>query len=172
MFNSIKKMLSNPIKTVASDAFMSTIEQAKNNNSVNIENGESKYSEIFNKGLNALRKFSESSTNDLGTLQEAAEYFVEATELKKSRPEPYFYLAHIFYLLNEVSYALKYIRVVSVLEPAFKGLEQLKEMISGNHQQNPEPVKAEVKPAKPAPGTVTSISYKQFSSSLKTKKAI
>jgi hypothetical protein len=169
MFNPLKSLMSKPVKNLSANPLaqaMQNIEKVKEGNNVNQENNELKYAEIFNKGIYFMNKFAENSdTNgDLSLLFEASQLFTEALEIKKNRPEPYFFLTHIFLLIDEVSYALKYLKVLSFLEPSYPGLEDLKAMISDNSQikqSSENTVSTPVKANKPLPGTVTSVSYKQ-----------
>lgn len=172
MFNSLKSIFNKPVKNTAVNPLaqaMETIEKAKASSIVNEQSAEDRYSELFNKGIFYLRKFSDTTANDdLELLQKAAEFFTETFEIKKNRVEPYFYLAHIFYLINEVEQALKYIKIATFIDSNFPGLEHLKLMISNPvkeiyAEENTIVVK------KPAAGTVTSISYKQIRAKANTK---
>ncbi len=98
----------------------------------NTDHQDAKFVEVFNIGITLLKKFSANNDkiNDLNLLHNATKKFMEALEIKKNRPEPYFYLAYTFYLLNELSFAMTYMRVVAFLEPAFPGLKYLRENLA------------------------------------------
>lgn len=103
---------------------------------------ENDYNALFNKGVSYLNIFSyENNGNDKLLLHKAAISFTKAIELEKDKPESYFYMAYIFYFMKEFAFALKYLRVVSYLDPQFHALNELKNnILSARRDDSFEPV--------------------------------
>lgn len=95
------------------------------------EKSNNDFDKIINNALVSLRAFISSKTPDKKTLEETTRYLVEASKLKPSRPESYFYLSYIFNILGEVDTALKYFKTVALINPDFEGLDLLREDITG-----------------------------------------
>jgi hypothetical protein len=133
MFNIFKnvKAPKAPVTSDFNDAFKS-IQNSKEKLAVKVEDKEQKYSALTAKGMNYLKIFSEStnSNNDSDLLCDAATSLTEALEIKKNNAEPYFYLAYIFYLMKQESFAEKYLEIVTYMQPDYPGLDSLKEKIN------------------------------------------
>ena len=136
MFGLLKSLKKQSVSNVSglkdfSDVFES-IQTSKEKVSENIQERENNYNALFHEGMNCLKIFSENenSKNDLSLLHQAAKYFTEALEIKKTKAEPYFYLAYVFYLIQQTEYAINYLKVVAYIDPEFPKLENLREKIN------------------------------------------
>lgn len=131
------KMFKSLVTTKASDMSNMTnafeeINKSKSLMQNNTEVKDDKYEALFERGMFFLKKFSfsQNSLDDKKLLHEAANYFTKAIEEKQSKPDSYFYLSYIFYLIKEFDYAVNYLKVVTYLDPEFDGLEELKEKVT------------------------------------------
>lgn len=110
--SSNKDNIINPVMTNFQDKYNLIVEEAK---------------EIF---LDALEYIDSYQVNELlNLLREAADKFTEALKIKKSKPEPYFYLSYIFFILKDMPLAIKYFKVAEFMNPELYGLAQLKKNI-------------------------------------------
>lgn len=133
------KMFKALVTSKASDMsnFSTTFEEINKSKAImeiNSSIKEEEYNILFEEGMFFLKKFtfSENQSEDTNLLHQSAIRFTKALELKQSKADNYFYLAYIFYLMKEVSLALNYLKVVTTLDPSFKGLEELKNRILEN----------------------------------------
>lgn len=85
------------------------------------------YLKAFSRGLSCLKVFSE--TLDNKDLEEAMNYMLEANKINSNRAEPYYYLAHISYLVENMDLAKKYFKMASFLKPDLEGLVRLGQKI-------------------------------------------
>jgi tetratricopeptide (TPR) repeat protein len=100
-----------------------SLKSAKKEAAVNDEKFSDKYDTVFKDGRMYLKNFQKSQ--DVNTLQKAAEKFGEAIECKSTSAEANFYMAICFYLIGEDELAMKYLKVVQTVEPGYKGLNVL-----------------------------------------------
>ncbi|MFN8576090.1 MAG: hypothetical protein U0354_04475 [Candidatus Sericytochromatia bacterium] len=137
MFGNILKSLKNSVapsvKTMASNNFLNAINnldefKTAKENAIKASPSEDKYVNLFNEAILIFFQAVEDIETDYGyeLLQEAAEKFSEAIEIRKSKAEPYFYLSYIFLILGDLSSALKYFKVVEFMKPDLNGLATLK----------------------------------------------
>jgi hypothetical protein len=87
--------------------------------------------QVYRDGLQHFRTFVLSDGNDKNSLSQAIAKFKEALFIKKHNAGPYFYLSYIFYLCGDKSKAIKYLKIVKLIEPEFKGLNKLEKRILG-----------------------------------------
>lgn len=138
--NLLKSLTSNikPVKTMASNNFLNAINNLEDikaikesNNKVNNTETQDKYQIVFNEGLTLFLEAVYDIDSDYGfdLLKESAEKFSQAISIRKSKPEPYFYLAYIFFILQDISLAIKYFKVAEFMKPDLDGLAVLKKYI-------------------------------------------
>jgi tetratricopeptide (TPR) repeat protein len=125
---SIKK-----VKTFASTNFLSIINEAKNELETSDKEDkitkDDEFNEVYNNGLYYIHEFTEKPENK-DNLKLALEFFSEATTIKKNRAEPYYFLAYICYLIDDIPKAEKYFKISSYLKPEQKYLMSLGRKIS------------------------------------------
>lgn len=134
-----------PVKTVASSGFLNAlnnldeVKSAKQQTIVRDENLEDNFNNIYMEGIEFFKKFLDATNSQTGfdLLHKSANKFSKAIEIKKTKAEPYFYLAYIFFILKEISLSMKYLKVSSFLNPELRGLNQLKKEID-DYINNPQ----------------------------------
>lgn len=129
----IEKSKNLKIKTFASEGFLNILNEAKNQEK-NLSNDseiskDDKFEEVYNNGLYYIHEFSENPENK-DNLKLALEFFAEASTIKKNRAEPYYFLAYICYLVNDIPKAENYFKISSYLKPEQKYLMSLGRKIS------------------------------------------
>ncbi len=85
-----------------------------------------KFNELCNKGMEDLDSFSEGNGN---SLIEAVKKFSEAIEIKKNRPEPFFFLSYIACIDQNTEVAIKYFQAAKLIDPEFPGLDEIKNQL-------------------------------------------
>ena len=73
-----------------------------------------------------LDSFSEGNGN---SLIEAVKKFSEAIEIKKNRPEPFFFLSYIACIDQNTEVAIKYFQAAKLIDPEFPGLDEIKNQL-------------------------------------------
>jgi len=127
MFNKFLKNLKisvNPVKAASGLAGMdqmSAVKDIQAKVSENQEDSEKKFDELCSDGLESLEAFSANTQNQY--LKTALEKFIKALEIKKSKPEPYFYLAVIAYISGDVELTDKYLDIIREIEPDFQPMK-------------------------------------------------
>jgi tetratricopeptide (TPR) repeat protein len=109
---------------------MSSLNEAKcklQNKNINVDE---QYNTIYNEGLSAINLYAKSPVFDEVNLRKAAKKFAEAIEIRKHNPEPYFYLAYIFYHLQYEDLAKKYYEIARLINPKLRGLKTLNKFFS------------------------------------------
>lgn len=91
------------------------------------------FEELLNESVQAFKDFVLSEDNNEKLFNKTKNGFVKATELKPSRPEAYYYLACLFHIFSENETAMKYLKVVELIDPDYDGIEELKEDITRNY---------------------------------------
>ena len=123
------------VKTCVSNDFINMINEAKseinNNSNEKIQSKDEHFEKIYNSGLYYIHKFAEKPENK-ENLKIALNFFTEATTIKKSKAEPYYFLAYICYLVNDITLAEKYFKISSYLKPEQKYLMSLGRKISSS----------------------------------------
>ncbi|MEK7433230.1 MAG: hypothetical protein AABZ74_08880 [Cyanobacteriota bacterium] len=84
---------------------------------------------LINKGTSSLEKFALDDNSEKENLKDAMIFFNEALELKKSKPEAYFYLGYISYLLNEKEIAKNYLDICTSIDTNFPNLQVLRNKV-------------------------------------------
>ncbi|MFN8674234.1 MAG: hypothetical protein U0457_19395 [Candidatus Sericytochromatia bacterium] len=108
---------------------LSILKSAKKKAEENHAHFDNDFDKLVSEGYSLLEDFLLNKSPKLETLEKAANKLVEATDIKKNNAKPFFYLACIFYLMNQIELAIKYIHITSFLEPDFDGLEKLRNEI-------------------------------------------
>lgn len=96
----------------------------------NKEDNNDKFNQVFTKGLYFIKIFTEDPENK-ENLKMALDLFSEASMLKKSRGEPYYFMSYIAYLADDLFLAEKYFKISSYLNPDQKYLMPLGRKIAG-----------------------------------------
>lgn len=88
-----------------------------------------KEKQYFNEALKILDLFKENA--DISYIEKAGKLLIQQTFLDKNAPEPFAYLAYIFYILKNKEYALKYLNSAERLFVSipFSFLELKKEIL-------------------------------------------
>jgi hypothetical protein len=81
------------------------------------------------KGLDKLKEFQEKTNKE--TLLHAANFLIESLKFEKNQAEPYFFLAYIFYIMDNNRLALKYLKICELINPGFPELKRFKALILG-----------------------------------------
>lgn len=90
------------------------------------------FDDILEQAIQSFKDFVLSEDNNASFFDKAKDGLVKASELKPSKPEPYYYLACLFHIFGENETAMKYLKVVELIEPEYDGIEELKEDITRN----------------------------------------
>jgi tetratricopeptide (TPR) repeat protein len=109
---------------------LQALKEAKKQVASRDESSDVKFNLLYHEALDALYLFVSKTEYDKESLKKAAEKLAAALEIKKSRAEPYFYLAYIFYLLGKLHLALDYLKVAAFINPDLPGIAALKEEIA------------------------------------------
>ena len=130
LINFISKESKNKdIKVIATGNFLDNIKKSTDNIPKDTAN-EDKYFQIINKGIKSLANFTESNnSNDLKT---SIQYFINAQEIKNSKPESYFFLSYIANMMEDFPVAINYLHAVEAIDPNFVGLSELKSSLNEN----------------------------------------
>jgi hypothetical protein len=107
-----------------------SLQEAKKLKRVEDSETENKFNQLYQRAINLIEQFVCSGSPELNILKEASTNLSEALEIDKTRPEPYLYLACIFYLLGKKPLALHYLKAANFINPDLKGLKVL------NHELN------------------------------------
>jgi hypothetical protein len=124
-----------PIKAVCNntnffDVMSKDLNEAKEKASASAEISNEKYEEIIAFGIEAFKNFILSEGFDKDSFQNATKTLVEASEMKPSKPESYYYLSCLFHICGENETALKYLKTVEFINPDFDGIVELKSDIT------------------------------------------
>ena len=128
----LKKILSSVKKNTLSNNIESSV--FENLNSVGKVKDVSKdekdilFDQAYNNGLHFLRLFTENIDNK-DNLQKGLDFMLKANEINKNRGEPYYYMAHIAYIVNDISLSKDYFKMADFLKPNVIGLQELKNKI-------------------------------------------
>jgi tetratricopeptide (TPR) repeat protein len=87
--------------------------------------------QVYREGLQYFRTFVVSNGDDKNSLKQAVAKLNEAISIKKHNAGPYFYLSYIFYICGEKSKAIKYMKIVKLIEPEYEGLSKLEKKLLG-----------------------------------------
>lgn len=107
---------------------INSIKAAKSKASQNYEKINKDLEEEFSKGMAYFGEFAR--THSVHTLRKAMDKFFFYIENKRTRPEPFFYIAFSAYLLNERVIAEKYLNFTKQVAPDFQYINQLKALIN------------------------------------------
>jgi hypothetical protein len=121
--NSLSKKI-HPIKIKASNNFVLGINKHSDQKDPN-----EIYANLMESGIEVLNVYVDNTEDlkDKELLLNAADIFSQAANIKKDKAEPYFYLSYIFYLFKNINLSIKYLNIVSLIEPKHPGLTVLKE---------------------------------------------
>ncbi|MFN4150311.1 MAG: hypothetical protein ACK4IX_05165 [Candidatus Sericytochromatia bacterium] len=108
------------IKAMASSSFMNaldltSISSAKDKADKNSEKKKEDFEKEYNEGLNLFRQFAQDKNQD--TIKKASSKFFSAIKCKRSRIEPYIYLAYIFHIFDKKERAIEYLNRAKSLDP-------------------------------------------------------
>ena len=120
-----------PIKMVCNntnffDVMSKDLNEAKEKASVSAEISNEKYEEVISFGIESFKNFILSEGTDKDNFQNATKTLVEASEMKPSKPESYYYLSCLFHICGENETALKYLKTVEFINPDFDGVVELR----------------------------------------------
>lgn len=105
----------------------SALQSAKKKVEVIQEKQLESFDDIYNQGL---QYFHESEkTDDINLLKKAADKFTEAIKYKSTQPEPYFYLAYIFYVLGKDQLTIEYLKMTESIDNNFPRLKAFKKIV-------------------------------------------
>jgi hypothetical protein len=90
----------------------------------------SRYETVYKEGVEHLRKYSASPGFNQEEFFLAADKLAEAINLNKFKPEPYLYLAWLFFIANDSAKSLKYLRIAEAIKPDLAGIKQLRGQMS------------------------------------------
>lgn len=105
----------------------SALQSAKKKVEVIQEKQSDNFDEIYNQGLKLF--FECEQKEDINLLKQAADKFTEAITYKSTQPEPYFYLAHIFYALGKDDLTIEYLKMAESIDPDFPKLRSFKKIV-------------------------------------------
>ena len=105
----------------------SALQSAKKKIAVIQEKHAEGFDEIYSEGLKLFFECEEKE--DIELLRKAADKFTESIKYKSTQPEPYFYLAHIFYVLGKEELTLEYLKMAESIDPEFPKLKAFKKIV-------------------------------------------
>ncbi len=115
------------------------IQQSRQKAEINTEKYEHTSENLFAEAMSQIKNFNCIPGFNYKYLQEAARLLAEVIKFKKANPEPYFYLAYIFYLMERNDLSLKYYKIAYSIRPDLPGLSKLRALLSegtGNLEYN------------------------------------
>ena len=124
------------IKALASTKFISSLKGLDDiNNSKNETESQSskvdlKFNFVLNQGIDSINRFINTNQTNFALLEFSAIKFTESLEIKKNKPEPYFYLSTIYKYMGNNDLALNYAKIVILIDDSFPGLSELLQNIS------------------------------------------
>lgn len=105
----------------------SVLQNAKKKAQVIQEKQSENFEELYNEGI---RLFLECENNeDISLLEKSADKFVKAIEYKSTQAGPYFYLAHIFFVLGKDQLAIDYLKSAESIDENFPKLKVFKKIV-------------------------------------------
>ncbi|MFN8672135.1 MAG: hypothetical protein U0457_08680 [Candidatus Sericytochromatia bacterium] len=119
------------IKVFATDGFLDNIKDSKTK--VSNESNNSKEEEYFlfiNKGIKSLADFVQNQEAE--TLTKSLDYFINALNLKNTKPEAYFFLSYIANMMGDYPVCINYLHAVEAIDPNFVGLSDLRDSLNEN----------------------------------------
>lgn len=124
-----------PIKAMASSNFISaldlnSISSAKNKADKNSEKKKEDFEKEYNDGLNLFRQFAQDKNQD--TIKKASSSFFSAIKCKRSRVEPYIYLAYIFHIFDKNELSIEYLNIAKSLDPYSEAVNNLQTFLYNN----------------------------------------
>jgi hypothetical protein len=106
---------------------LNSISNAKSKASQNYEKLNKDLEEELKTGIKYFKEFSQ--THSVQTLRKAMDKFFSYIQNKRTKVEPFFYIAFSAYLVADQGLAEKYLKYAREIDPAFPYLEQLKSLI-------------------------------------------
>jgi tetratricopeptide (TPR) repeat protein len=85
------------------------------------------FDSLYNEGIKYFNQCIENENIDL--LKKAADKFVESIHYKSTMVEPYFYLAHIFYVLGKDDLTIEYLKIAQSINPDYPRLQAFKKIV-------------------------------------------
>ncbi len=85
------------------------------------------FDSLYNEGVTYFNQCIEN--NNLELLKKAADKFVESISYKSTLVEPYYYLAHIFYVLGKDDLTIEYLKISQSINPDYPGLQAFKKIV-------------------------------------------
>lgn len=128
----VSNITQKPIKVVASNNFLNAINQINQISDAKENEKDDNYNNLLSEAVILLKYFSSGIDFDPELFYEIAKILTDANTLKPNKAEPYFYLSWLYQYAGETETAIKYLKVVSSLNPSINGLEELRELISSN----------------------------------------
>jgi len=107
---------------------VNSINEAKQKAKENLDKKSEQFDDIYKEALLLLKKVLD-NPNDKKSLKQSIIRFTQAIELKKTNPEPYFYLSYISYLCKDFELAKKYLEIASLINPNLNGLDSLRQKL-------------------------------------------
>lgn len=132
MFKFVKNMADKfqPVKAVVPESFQKNLTQLSvSREKATQEKKETGYDELLERAISNLKDYISSTALNESDFRKVITDFSKACELRPSKPEPYFYLAYMFYLASDSVKAIKYLKAVSLINPEYPNLEILREDI-------------------------------------------
>jgi len=115
--------------SILSGLDLNSINENRNKVKENKEDINKKYSLLYNAGLDSLEKYLSNSAKEKIYLKNSILKFIECIELKKNKPDPFFYLSYIAYINRDIVLAKKYLKILELLDPNYLRLSFLKKKI-------------------------------------------
>jgi hypothetical protein len=106
----------------------SAFDQAKAQAKVNHEQNKEQYEVILKEAIDLFEKATKSK--HIPELKKAMEHFATALKYKASAPQPYYYMAVGFFLVNNRKLAEEYLKIVKKLDAGYPGVDKLTLILS------------------------------------------
>jgi hypothetical protein len=88
---------------------------------------EKEYQEFFNQGAKSFK--TGIAKKDQGALKLAGDFMYKAIQCTRKYAEPFFVLAYIFYLAENVELARTYMKTAEEINPTLNGLAELRKLL-------------------------------------------
>jgi hypothetical protein len=104
----------------------SEISKARSKAKNNLDQHHDKFKELCYKALFLIKKATYPDSYNKDDLKLAVRTIEKALQIKKNSAEPYFYMACIGYLINDLNMSTKYLKIASSINPKLEGIEKLR----------------------------------------------
>ncbi|MFN8673152.1 MAG: hypothetical protein U0457_13870 [Candidatus Sericytochromatia bacterium] len=86
---------------------------------------------LYDKAFLYIDEFYANSSFNVKALENASKCLVSSIELRPSKPKPYLLLAYIYFIIDNKTLSVKYMKIAEELDSSLPQIQQLRDLLNG-----------------------------------------